>query len=68
MHERIHEFDNSRPLNILKFTGKFSLTEAHQWLNLLVSQVPERVPPQDTVIFNFASTSNGGTQMQAEYR
>ncbi|KHN72917.1 Bardet-Biedl syndrome 7 -like protein [Toxocara canis] len=43
------------------------ITKAHQWLNLLISQVPERAPPQETVTFNFASTFNGGTQLQVTY-
>ncbi|VDK17464.1 unnamed protein product, partial [Anisakis simplex] len=67
LHQRIHEFDASRPLNTLRISGSFTLSEAHQWLNLLVSQVPERVPPHETVTFNFASTFDGGTQLQATY-
>ncbi|MFH4978778.1 hypothetical protein AB6A40_005487 [Gnathostoma spinigerum] len=67
LHERVHTFDSSRPLNYLYVNGAFSLAEAHKWLCLLVSQIPDRVPVQDMVVFNFASTFDGGTQLQAKY-
>uniref|UniRef100_A0A914BVE9 Heat shock protein 70 n=1 Tax=Acrobeloides nanus TaxID=290746 RepID=A0A914BVE9_9BILA len=34
---------------------------------MCVSQIPERCPHQDEVIFSFRSTFNGGTQLQATY-
>lgn len=67
LHERIHDFDETRPLNTLTFTGSFSVYEAHSWLVLCVSQIPERCPPDEIVTFNFRSTFNGGTIMQASY-
>ncbi|MCP9257568.1 Bardet-Biedl syndrome 7 protein [Dirofilaria immitis] len=66
LHQRVHQFDSSRPLNTLKLTGNFSIAEAHQWLSLLVSEIPDRTPPQDSVTFNFSSILLG-TQMQAIY-
>ncbi|VDK66535.1 unnamed protein product [Onchocerca ochengi] len=66
LYQRVHQFDSSRPLNVLKLTGNFSIAEAHQWLNLLVSEIPDRTPPQDSVTFNFSSIFIG-TQMQATY-
>ncbi|VDN39116.1 unnamed protein product, partial [Gongylonema pulchrum] len=67
LHERVHQFDSSRPLSTLRITGNFTVAEAHQWLCFLVSEVPDRVPPQDSITFNFASVFVG-TQMQASYR
>lgn len=69
LHERIHNFDaTNRSLNVLTFTGTFTISEAHSWFVLCISQIPERCPPEDTVIFNFQSTFNGGTILQATYR
>ncbi|EFO21233.2 hypothetical protein LOAG_07257 [Loa loa] len=66
LHQRVHQFDLSKPANVLKLTGNFSIAEAHQWLNLLVSEIPERPPPQDSITYNFSSVFIG-TQMQATY-
>lgn len=68
LHERVHEFDTSRPHNVLTLTGPFTIAEAHTWLVMCVSQIPERCPHQDEVTFSFRSTFNGGTQLQATYR
>ncbi|KAI6213926.1 hypothetical protein M3Y94_00209100 [Aphelenchoides besseyi] len=67
LHDRIHQFDVSRPLNTLTFSGNFSITEAHSWLVLCVSGIPERCPSEDSVTYNFQSTFNGGTMLQATY-
>ncbi|KAI1731832.1 bardet-Biedl syndrome 7 protein [Ditylenchus destructor] len=68
LHERVHVFDGSRPLNTLTLTGTFSMAEAHSWLVLCVSQIPERIQSQDeSITFNFRSTFNGGTMLQATY-
>uniref|UniRef100_A0A915PRH4 Bardet-Biedl syndrome 7 protein n=1 Tax=Setaria digitata TaxID=48799 RepID=A0A915PRH4_9BILA len=66
LHQRVHQFDSSRPLNILKISGNFSTAEAHHWLNLLVSEIPDRAPSQDSATFNFCSVFIG-TQLQATY-
>uniref|UniRef100_A0A914LYV1 Bardet-Biedl syndrome 7 protein n=1 Tax=Meloidogyne incognita TaxID=6306 RepID=A0A914LYV1_MELIC len=67
LHERIHYFDEHRPMNTLTLTGSFSIAEAHSWLALCLAEVPERCPQAETVTFNFRSTFNGGTQLQANY-
>lgn len=68
LHERVHDFDAaSRPLNVLIFTGAFSIQEAHSWLVFCISQIPERCPHGETVTFNFQSTFNGGTILRATY-
>uniref|UniRef100_A0A915D3V1 Uncharacterized protein n=1 Tax=Ditylenchus dipsaci TaxID=166011 RepID=A0A915D3V1_9BILA len=67
LHERVHNFDSNRPLNVLTFTGNFSMAEAHSWLVMCVSQIPERCPQEESVTFNFRSTFNGGTIFQASY-
>lgn len=68
LHERVHDFDSARPLNVLTLTGPFTIAEAHTWLVMCVSQIPERCPHLDEATFNFRSTFNGGTQLQAVYR
>ncbi|TKR78108.1 hypothetical protein L596_018968 [Steinernema carpocapsae] len=67
LHERVHNFDESRPLNSLTVTGSFTMGETHGWLNMCLSEIPQRPPTDDVVTFNFASTYNGGTQLQATY-
>uniref|UniRef100_A0A914GYW8 Uncharacterized protein n=1 Tax=Globodera rostochiensis TaxID=31243 RepID=A0A914GYW8_GLORO len=67
LHERVHQFDESRPINLLSLVGPFSIHEAHSWLVLCVAEVPERCPQAETVTFNFRSTFNGGTMLQASY-
>ncbi|KAK0417257.1 hypothetical protein QR680_012909 [Steinernema hermaphroditum] len=67
LHERVHSFDDSRPLNTLTVTGAFTMGEAHGWLSMCLSEIPLRSPTDDSVTFNFASTYNGGTQLQATY-
>nr|CAD2136407.1 unnamed protein product [Meloidogyne enterolobii] len=54
-------------MNTLTLTGSFSIAEAHSWLALCLAEVPERCPQAETVTFNFRSTFNGGTQLQANY-
>uniref|UniRef100_A0AC35FPI7 Uncharacterized protein n=1 Tax=Panagrolaimus sp. PS1159 TaxID=55785 RepID=A0AC35FPI7_9BILA len=68
LHERVHEFDASRPLNTLTVTGRFTIGEAHEWLTFCVSQVPERPPIGEQVTFMLKSTENGGTILHANYR
>ncbi|VDK82988.1 unnamed protein product [Litomosoides sigmodontis] len=66
LYQRVHQFDSSRPMNVLKLTGDFSIAEAHHWLSLLVPEIPDRTPPQDSITYNFSSILIG-TQMQATY-
>ncbi|KAL4003252.1 hypothetical protein ACH3XW_6820 [Acanthocheilonema viteae] len=66
LYQHVHQFDSSRPMNVLKLTGNFSIAEAHHWLNLLVSEIPDRTPPQDSITYNFSSILID-TQMQATY-
>ena len=51
----------------MKITGNFSVTEAHQWINLLLNEVPQRVPFNETVTLNYAAFYEGLTQLQASY-
>ncbi|KAI6218532.1 hypothetical protein M3Y99_01702500 [Aphelenchoides fujianensis] len=67
LHERIHTLDTTRPMNTLTFSGNFSITEAHSWLVLCVSQIPDRCPNDDNVTCVFQSTFNGGSMLQADY-
>ncbi|CAL2037687.1 unnamed protein product [Caenorhabditis brenneri] len=66
-HQRTHDFDMYRPLNILQFTGTFSIAEAHAWLHHLLPNVPSKCPPADTITNNYACAANGGTQLQVVY-
>nr|CDP96655.1 BMA-OSM-12 [Brugia malayi] len=66
LHQRVHQFNTSMPVNVLKLIGNFSIAEAHHWLNLLVSEIPDRPPLQDSVTYNFSSIFIG-TQMQVTY-
>ncbi|KAK6102273.1 hypothetical protein QQG55_7810 [Brugia pahangi] len=66
LHQRVHQFNTSMPMNVLKLIGNFSIAEAHHWLNLLVSEIPDRPPLQDSITYNFSSIFIG-TQMQVTY-
>jgi Bardet-Biedl syndrome 7 protein len=56
LHQRIHDFDDTRPLNTLSLTGQFSLKEVHSWVCFALPEVPERTPIDDEVVFYFTST------------
>lgn len=66
-HMRSHDFDMYRPMNILQFTGSFSIAEAHAWLHHLLPNVPSKCPPADTITNNYQCATNGGTQLQVVY-
>ncbi|CAG9536210.1 unnamed protein product [Cercopithifilaria johnstoni] len=66
LYQRVHQFDSSRPMNVLKLTGNFSIAEAHHWLSLLILEIPDRTPAQDSITYNFSSILID-TQMQATY-
>ncbi|CAB3402990.1 unnamed protein product [Caenorhabditis bovis] len=66
-HVRVHNFDLSRPISVLSFTGSFSISEAHAWLYNLVPDVPLKCPPAETITNNFQCAINGGTQLQVTY-
>lgn len=56
LHQRVHSFDESRPCNLLRLTGPFSLGEAHSWVRYCLQGVPERPPAEDTATLHFHST------------
>ncbi|XP_033106003.1 Bardet-Biedl syndrome 7 protein homolog isoform X2 [Anneissia japonica] len=56
LHQRIHNLDETRPMNTLKLTGQFSLAEIHSWVNQCLPEIPERTPPGDSINFHFMST------------
>ncbi|CAI2348827.1 unnamed protein product [Caenorhabditis sp. 36 PRJEB53466] len=64
---RSHDFDSIRPINVLQFTGSFSISEAHAWLHTLLPNVPSKCPPADTITNNYQCASNGGSQLQVTY-
>uniref|UniRef100_A0A914XKW5 Bardet-Biedl syndrome 7 n=1 Tax=Plectus sambesii TaxID=2011161 RepID=A0A914XKW5_9BILA len=66
LHQRTHAYDSSRPQNVLKLSGQFSMAEAHSWANFCLPELPEKVPPTDQAQFNFASTFTG-TQLECTY-
>ncbi|CAI5444062.1 unnamed protein product [Caenorhabditis angaria] len=66
-HIRTHDFDLSRPLTTLSFTGTFSISEAHAWLHQLIPNIPLKCPPSDSITNNFQCVTNGGTLLQVIY-
>ncbi|TGZ66759.1 hypothetical protein CRM22_005147 [Opisthorchis felineus] len=44
LHQRIHSFEDGRPLSRLTLTGRFSLATIHQWVRLCVPETPEKPP------------------------
>lgn len=67
LHQRTHNFDESRPHNSLKLTGQFSLSEVHNWLTFCLPELPERVPAGDEASFYFSSTFLD-TQLSCQYK
>ena len=66
LHQRIHQFDTSRPLNHLTLGGPFSLSEVHSWVHFCLPEVPERPPSEDSASMHFKSTFLE-TQLDAFY-
>ncbi|XP_064405547.1 Bardet-Biedl syndrome 7 protein homolog [Halichondria panicea] len=51
LHQRTHSFDSTRPCNVLKLTGPFSLGEVHSWIRIILPNIPDQpanVPDQST--------------------
>lgn len=43
-------------LNKLTISGSFSLSEAHNWIQLCLPEVPERIPNNKSGTYKFVST------------
>nr|CAB3225183.1 Bardet-Biedl syndrome 7 protein homolog [Phallusia mammillata] len=56
LHQRTHDFDEQRPMNVLHLSGPFSVAEIHSWVAFCLPDVPERPPAGDTVNLYFANT------------
>jgi Bardet-Biedl syndrome 7 protein len=67
LHQRTHTFDDTRPCNVLRVSGQFSLGQAHSWVSLCLPDVPERPPAEDTATLYFKSTFIH-TQLECSYR
>ena len=66
LHQRIHDFDESRPLNRLVFTGNFTLSEIHAWFFSALPEVPENPPSETSISLIFGSVLVG-TQLKITY-
>lgn len=67
LHQRTHVFDDSKPLNMLKLMGHFSLAEVHSWVCFCLPEVPDRTPAGEQVSFHFLSTFLD-TQLDCQYK
>lgn len=56
LHERTHNWDDTRPTNSLKLKGQFSLAEVHSWIAFSLPDVPDRAPPGEQIRMTFSST------------
>ncbi|RZF38664.1 hypothetical protein LSTR_LSTR003470 [Laodelphax striatellus] len=59
LHTRCHQFDSTRPYNVLSLKGGFSLAEMHAWISFCLPEVPEKVPLSDPAVLVFESTFVG---------
>lgn len=57
----------SRPCNVLKLTGSFSLGESHSWMRHCLLDVPEQPAMEDSNTLYFKSTFID-TQLECTYR
>lgn len=67
LHQRTHVFDDSKPMNMLKLMGHFSLAEVHSWVCFCLPEVPDRTPAGEQVSFHFLSTFLD-TQLDCQYK
>ena len=67
LHQRCHVIDDKRPINKLKLTGTFSLSEMHSWLHYCIPELPEKPPADNEINFNFINTFLG-TQLEMTYK
>ncbi len=61
-----HSLFMTRPMNMLKLTGQFSLAEIHSWVVFCLPEVPDKTPAGDSITFYFQNTFLG-TQLEATY-
>uniref|UniRef100_A0A0K8T3A0 Uncharacterized protein n=4 Tax=Lygus hesperus TaxID=30085 RepID=A0A0K8T3A0_LYGHE len=67
LNTRIHNFDDTRPVNVLTLKGGFSFAEMHHWISHCLPEIPEKIPTNDNAIYFFES-SFIGTTLQCKYR
>ncbi|CAE7785203.1 BBS7 [Symbiodinium sp. CCMP2592] len=65
LHEKIAEASADVPMNELRLTGPFSVTDMHSWLALCVNELPSR-PTDDEMVISYRSTFVG-TQLYGRY-
>lgn len=65
LHEKIAEASADIPMNELRLTGPFSVTDMHSWLALCVNELPSR-PTDDEMVISYRSTFVG-TQLYGRY-
>lgn len=66
LHQRVHMFNEEKPMNTLKLSGQFSLAEVHSWVCFCLPEVPDRTPAGDHAQFHFLSTFLD-TQLDCQY-
>lgn len=67
LHQRVHVFDDNRPLNVLRLEGQFSFAEMHSWVASCLPVLPQRAPAGDSACYYFVSTFLD-TQLECLYR
>ncbi|CAK9106150.1 unnamed protein product [Durusdinium trenchii] len=65
LHEKIPEVSPEVPMNELRLSGPFSVTDMHSWLMLCVNELPSR-PTDDEMVIAYRSTFVG-TQLYGRY-
>jgi Bardet-Biedl syndrome 7 protein len=66
LHYRVHDELDERPMNKLQFSGPFTLSQMHEWIILLLPDVPSRIPDED-VSMSFRNAFVG-TQLSVRYK
>ncbi|VDP43436.1 unnamed protein product [Soboliphyme baturini] len=66
LHHRTYSYDESRPQNVMKITGSFSLLEAHALIDVCLPEIPEKPPNTQTLQYYFTS-SFVGSQLECTY-
>lgn len=67
LHERIHKLTPTIPLNVFTISGGFSFAEIHNWIQMSLPEIQEKLPPVDGCELFFENVLIG-TVLRCEYR
>ena len=67
LHRRVHTFDSTVPVNVLRIEGKFGISDIHSWIGYCLFDVPDKLPDGESMSLQFKS-SFVNTQLECVYK